>query len=59
MNIPVRAVNRSGKRPEMMLTTVEIVAADVANTAEAITAAKGAAVVYQALVIKLCEKPHS
>ncbi len=49
LNIPVRAVNRTGKRPNMMPDDVEVVAADASDPAQAIDAAKGAAVVYQAL----------
>ena len=49
MDIPVRAVNRSGKRPDLMPEDVEMVAADVSVPAQAIQAAKGASVVYQAL----------
>jgi nucleoside-diphosphate-sugar epimerase len=49
LNIPVRAVNRSGRRPDLMPADVEIVAADVSDTAQAITAAKNAVVLYQAL----------
>lgn len=49
MDIPVRAVNRSGQRPDLMPSDVEIVAVDAANTAAAIAAAKGADVFYQAL----------
>jgi nucleoside-diphosphate-sugar epimerase len=45
----VRAVNRTGKRPGLMPEPVEIVAADAADTSQAIEAARGAAVVYQAL----------
>ncbi len=48
-NLPVRAVNRSGKRPDLMPADVEIVAANVSNHAAATAAAKGATVVYQAL----------
>lgn len=49
LSIPVRAVNRSGNRPYLMPDEVEIVAADVSDTAQAITVAEGAAVLYQAL----------
>ena len=49
MDIPVRAVNRSGKRPDLMSADVEIFAADVSDHAQAIEAAKGATVIYQAL----------
>lgn len=49
LNITVRAVNRSGKHPDLMLDEVEVVAADASDPAQAIDAAKGATVVYQAL----------
>lgn len=49
MDIPVRAVNRSGKRPDLMPADVEMFAADVSDHAQAIEAAKGATVIYQAL----------
>jgi nucleoside-diphosphate-sugar epimerase len=45
----VRAVNRSGVRPALVPDGVEVVAADVSDPAAAVSAAKGAAVVYQAL----------
>lgn len=48
-NCAVRAVNRSGKRPDLMPADVEIIAADVSSAQQAIDAAKGARVVYQAL----------
>ena len=48
-NFAVRAVNRSGKRPDLMPADVEIIAADVSSAQQAIDAAKGARVVYQAL----------
>lgn len=47
--LSVRAVNRSGKRPELMPVEVEMYAADVSDTAQAIAAAEGAATIYQAL----------
>lgn len=47
--LSVRAVNRSGKRPELMPAEVEMRAADVSDTSQAIAAAEGAATVYQAL----------
>jgi nucleoside-diphosphate-sugar epimerase len=47
--LPVRAVNRSGKRPGLMPPDVEIVVADASVPREAIKAAEGAAAVYQAL----------
>jgi len=49
LNIPVRAINRSGRRPGLMPAEVEMVAADASNAAQANAAAQGAAVVYQAL----------
>lgn len=49
LGIPVRGVNRSGKRPELMPEDVEIVSADASIPSQAIEAARGAEVVYQAL----------
>jgi nucleoside-diphosphate-sugar epimerase len=49
MGHEVRAVNRSGRRPGLMPEDVGIVAADVSDARQAIDAARGAAVVYQAL----------
>jgi nucleoside-diphosphate-sugar epimerase len=49
MDLPVRAINRSGKRPDLMPVDVEIIAADVSDTAQAIQAGRDAAVIYQAL----------
>jgi nucleoside-diphosphate-sugar epimerase len=49
MNIPVRAVNRSGNRPGLMPDDVEMITADVSDPQQAIEAAMGATVVYQAL----------
>lgn len=49
MGEAVRAVNRSGKRPELMPEDVEIVAADVMDYQQAVEAAHGATVIYQAL----------
>ena len=48
LNLPVRAVNRSGKRPSLMPGDIEIIAADVSLEDQAIEAARGAAVVHQA-----------
>lgn len=48
-NLPVRAVNRSGQRPGLMPPEVEMVAADMSNLQQAIQAAQGATVIYQAL----------
>jgi nucleoside-diphosphate-sugar epimerase len=47
--LAVRAVNRSGKRPELMPPEVEMRAADVSDPAAAIAAAEGATTIYQAL----------
>ena len=49
MDLHVRAVNRSGKRPDLMPAKVETVKADASDPQQAIEAAQGAAVVYQAL----------
>ena len=49
MDLPVRAVNRSGNRPALMPEDVELVPADASDPDRAIDAAMGAAVVYQAL----------
>ena len=46
--MPVKAVNRSGKRPGLMPADVDVVAADISDTEQAVNAARGAAVVYQA-----------
>ena len=45
----VRAVNRSGRRPDLLPEDVELVTADAADSTQAIEAARGASVVYQAL----------
>jgi len=45
----VRAVNRTGRRPALMPAEVDIVAADASDPTQAAAAARGAAVVYQAL----------
>lgn len=47
--LPVRAVNRSGTRSGLLPEEVQLVKADVADPAQAVAAAEGAAVVYQAL----------
>jgi len=49
MELPVRAINRSGNRPDLMPTDVEMVAADAADSKQAIRAAGEASVIYQAL----------
>ena len=45
----VRAVNRSGVRPDLMPADVEMVKANAADPAQALAAAKGASTIYQAL----------
>jgi len=45
----VRLVSRSGRRPELVRESVEVLAADLSDPARAMPAATGAAVVYQAL----------
>jgi nucleoside-diphosphate-sugar epimerase len=45
----VRAVNRSGARPDLMPADVEMVGADASNPAQTRDASKEASVVYQAL----------
>ena len=48
--LPVRVINRSGKRPEFVPNEVEVVAvADASDPKQAIEGARGASVVYQAL----------
>jgi nucleoside-diphosphate-sugar epimerase len=49
MDIPVRAVNRSGDRPGLLPIDVELVVADAADPNQAVNAARGASVIYQAL----------
>ena len=49
LQIPVRAVNRTGQRPELLPADVELIAADASDAAQLTVAAQGAAVVYQAL----------
>ena len=49
LNLPVRAVNRSGQRPGLMPETVAMVKADASDAGQAGDAAQGAAVIYQAL----------
>jgi nucleoside-diphosphate-sugar epimerase len=49
MGHAVRAVNRTGKRPALMPADADVVAADASDPAQAAAAARGAAVVYQAL----------
>ena len=49
MELPVRAVNRSGDRPDLLPTDVELVTADAADPKQAVKAARGASVIYQAL----------
>jgi len=45
----VRAVNRSGRRPELLPAEVDMVAADVSDPQQAVAVAAGAGVVYQAM----------
>lgn len=47
--LAVRAVNRSGQRPALMPADVPVMAADALDARQAQNAARGAAVVYQAL----------
>lgn len=47
--LTVRAVNRSGNRPELMPAEIETYAADMSDAAQAIAAAEGASTIYQAL----------
>ncbi len=47
--IRVKAVNRSGLRPALMPADVPILRVEVSDRAQAVSAAQGAAVVYQAL----------
>jgi nucleoside-diphosphate-sugar epimerase len=49
MGLPVRAVNRTGKRPALMPADVDVVAAEASDLAQAAAAAGGASAVYQAL----------
>ena len=49
MDLPVRAINRNDKHPDLMPTEVEIVKADASAPKQAIEAAQGAAVIYQSL----------
>ncbi len=49
MGIAVRAVNRSGKRPNLMPEDVDVIAADLSDPRQSIEAAQGATVLYQAL----------
>ncbi len=46
---PVRAVNRTGRRPALMPDSVEMVAADLSHPARALAAARDAVTLYQAL----------
>lgn len=45
----VRAVNRSGRRPELMPPEVEIVATDASDKQQVLAVSSGASVIYQAL----------
>ena len=49
MDLPVRAVNRSGSRPELMPERVELVAADLSEAQQAVKVSEGATALYQAL----------
>ncbi|MCA9840400.1 MAG: NAD-dependent epimerase/dehydratase family protein, partial [Trueperaceae bacterium] len=48
-NQKVRAINRTGKRPDLLPEGVELRAADVTNPQLAVAAAEGAGTIYQAL----------
>ncbi len=47
--LPVRAVNRGGRRPDLLPAAVELVTADASDAAQAVHAVEGAGVVYQAM----------
>jgi nucleoside-diphosphate-sugar epimerase len=47
--LSVRAVNRSGTRPDLLPAAVEVVRSDAASIEQATSAARSASVVYQAL----------
>lgn len=47
--VPVRAINRSGRRPALMPEGAEVMAADVTQPDRLAQAASGASVIYQAL----------
>ena len=49
MNYRVRVVNRTGHRPKLLPEDVEVIAADLADPANAGLVAKDAAVIYQAV----------
>ena len=49
LNLPVWAVNRTGQRPGLMPESVGMVKADASDAGQAVDAAQGAAVIYQAL----------
>jgi len=49
LGLSVRVVNRSGRRPSLLPEEAEVVAADISDPARAEEAARGAAVVYQAM----------
>jgi nucleoside-diphosphate-sugar epimerase len=49
LGMPVRAVNRSGRRPALLPDGVQLGAADLTDPQQAMAAAEGAAVMYQAL----------
>jgi nucleoside-diphosphate-sugar epimerase len=49
MGHAIRAVNRTGQRPGLLPSDVEVLAADASDPRQALQAASGAAVIYQAL----------
>ncbi len=49
MGISVQAINRSGKRPELMPKDIEIIAADASDPRQSVESTQGATVIYQAL----------
>jgi nucleoside-diphosphate-sugar epimerase len=49
LNLPVRAVNRSGKHADLLPADVELIVTDISDPAHATAVAQGATVLYQAL----------
>lgn len=49
MGLRVRAVNRSGKRPELLPESVEVVPANASDPKQAVEVSRGAEVIYQAM----------
>ena len=49
MGFKVRAVNRSGTRPDLLPESVEVVSADASDPEQAISVSRGAEVIYQAM----------